>query len=140
MPKKTDHLTVQCTCCEAVLTVHRETGEILFTEKPKKKSGVSFKDVYNHCKNDTQKELAKMAPVASVVLDTVADRIPSPKVAQEYRIRHIWHGDQDRNVPIANGRFLTAAIPGSVLHECPGEGHLLNFDHLDEILLTITKD
>jgi pimeloyl-ACP methyl ester carboxylesterase len=52
---------------------------------------------------------------------------------------HVWHGDQDRNVPIANGRFLAAAIPGSVLHECPGEGHLLNFDHNDEILLTITK-
>lgn len=60
-----------------------------------KKSGVTFKDVYNHCQNDTQKELAKKAPVASVVLDTVAKVIPSPKVAQEYRIRHIWHGDQD---------------------------------------------
>ena len=44
MPKKTDHLTVQCTCCEAMLTVHRETGEVLFTEKSKKKSGVSFED------------------------------------------------------------------------------------------------
>ncbi len=60
-----------------------------------KKSGVTFKDVYTHCQQDTQKELAKKAPVASVVLDTVAKVIPSPKVAQEYRIRHIWHGDQD---------------------------------------------
>ncbi|MEK6985977.1 MAG: elongation factor EF-2 [Candidatus Thermoplasmatota archaeon] len=60
-----------------------------------KKSGVTFKDVYTHCQNDTQKELAKKAPVASVVLDTVVNVVPSPKVAQEYRIRHIWHGDQD---------------------------------------------
>jgi thymidylate kinase len=44
MPKKTDHLTVRCTCCEAVLTVHRETGEVLFTEKPKKQDGTSFED------------------------------------------------------------------------------------------------
>lgn len=44
MSKKTDHLTVQCPCCEAVLTVHRTSGEVLFTEKSKKKSGVSFED------------------------------------------------------------------------------------------------
>jgi pimeloyl-ACP methyl ester carboxylesterase len=52
---------------------------------------------------------------------------------------HIWHGDQDRNVPIASGRALAGAIPGAVFHECPGEGHLLSFDHNDEILLTVTK-
>ena len=52
---------------------------------------------------------------------------------------HIWHGDQDRNVPIAAGRALASAIPGAVLHECPGEGHLLGFDHNDEILLTVAK-
>ncbi len=76
-----------------------------------KKSGVSFKDVYNHCKNDTQKELAKLAPVASVVLDTVADRIPSPKIAQEYRIRHIWHGDQDS----VAGKSMREADPKGVV-------------------------
>ena len=43
MDKKTSHLRVQCTCCEAVLTVERSTGEVLFTDKPKKK-GVSFED------------------------------------------------------------------------------------------------
>ena len=52
MPKKTDHLTVQCTCCEAVLTVHRETGEVLFTDKPKKKSGVSFEDAVQQLQKD----------------------------------------------------------------------------------------
>ncbi|HUR64575.1 MAG TPA: elongation factor EF-2 [Candidatus Thermoplasmatota archaeon] len=76
-----------------------------------KKSGVSFKQVYDHCKNDTQKELAKIAPVASVVLDTVADRIPSPKVAQEYRIRHIWHGDQDS----VAGKSMREADPKGVV-------------------------
>ena len=43
MPKKTENLTVRCPCCDAVLTVHPGNGEILFTEKPKKK-GVSFDD------------------------------------------------------------------------------------------------
>jgi hypothetical protein len=34
---------VRCTCCEAILTVDKSSGEVLFTEKPKKKS-VSFED------------------------------------------------------------------------------------------------
>jgi len=43
MGKKETHLRVRCTCCEAVLTVDRSTGEVLFTEKPRKKS-VSFEE------------------------------------------------------------------------------------------------
>ena len=43
MDKKKTTLEVRCTCCEAVLTVDRQSGEVLFTEKPKKK-GVSFED------------------------------------------------------------------------------------------------
>jgi hypothetical protein len=52
MPRKTANLTVQCTCCDAVLTVHRETGEVLFTEKSKKKSGVSFEDAVQQLQKD----------------------------------------------------------------------------------------
>jgi hypothetical protein len=54
MPKKTDHLTVQCTCCEAVLTVDRHNGEVLFTEKSKKKSGVSFEDAMQQIQKDKE--------------------------------------------------------------------------------------
>jgi hypothetical protein len=43
MNRNTNHLKVRCTCCDAVLTVERSTGEVLFTEKPKKKS-LSFED------------------------------------------------------------------------------------------------
>lgn len=41
--KKAKKLEVRCTCCDAVLTVDGESGEVLFTEKPKKK-GVSFEE------------------------------------------------------------------------------------------------
>jgi hypothetical protein len=34
---------VRCTCCDAVLSVDKTTGEVLFTEKPKKQS-LSFED------------------------------------------------------------------------------------------------
>jgi pimeloyl-ACP methyl ester carboxylesterase len=50
---------------------------------------------------------------------------------------HLWHGDVDRNVPIGHGRFMAERIPGAVLHECPGEGHLLFVNHLEEILKTL---
>ena len=52
MPKKTDRLSVLCPCCEAVLTVDRANGEVLFTEKSKKKSGVSFEDALQQLQKD----------------------------------------------------------------------------------------
>jgi pimeloyl-ACP methyl ester carboxylesterase len=50
---------------------------------------------------------------------------------------HFWHGDADRNVPIGHARFMAGRIPGAVLYECPGEGHLLYVNHLEEVLRTV---
>jgi pimeloyl-ACP methyl ester carboxylesterase len=50
---------------------------------------------------------------------------------------HFWHGDADRNVPMGHGRFMAAHVPGAVLHECPGEGHLFYVNHLEEVLRTV---
>ena len=50
----------------------------------------------------------------------------------------IWQGDADRNVPPAHGRRQADCIPGAVLHEIPGEGHVLLFDHMPDILGEIT--
>jgi pimeloyl-ACP methyl ester carboxylesterase len=52
---------------------------------------------------------------------------------------HFWHGDADRNVLIGHGRFMAGRIPGAVLHECPGEGHLLYVNHLEEVLETVAS-
>lgn len=52
---------------------------------------------------------------------------------------HLWHGDKVRNVPISHARLQAARIPGAHLHECPGEGHMLMVDHLEEILRTVSK-
>jgi len=51
---------------------------------------------------------------------------------------HVWQGDEDRNVPLAHGRLQASRIPGAVLHECPGEGHMLVIDHMEEILRCVT--
>jgi len=50
---------------------------------------------------------------------------------------HFWQGDADRNVPIGHARFMAGRIPGAVLHECPGEGHLLYVNHVEEVLETV---
>ncbi|HET7523582.1 MAG TPA: alpha/beta hydrolase [Acidimicrobiales bacterium] len=48
----------------------------------------------------------------------------------------IWHGAADVVIPPQHGAYLGAAIPGARLHTCPGEGHLVMWSHLPEILLT----
>jgi len=57
------------------------------------KSGINFTEIFEYCHNDQQKELAKKAPVHRVILDMVVDKLPSPLVAQKYRIPNIWQGD-----------------------------------------------
>ena len=53
MDKKNSKLQVRCTCCDAVLTVDRNSGDVLFTEKPKKKN-VSFEDALTKVHQEQQ--------------------------------------------------------------------------------------
>jgi len=53
---------------------------------------------------------------------------------------HIWHGDEDRNVPISHGRILAQRIPGAHIHEYSGQGHMLVVDQLEEILRTVSSE
>ena len=57
------------------------------------KSGVNFTQIFEYCHNEQQKELAKKAPVHEVLLDMSVEELPSPVVAQKYRIPNIWQGD-----------------------------------------------
>ncbi|MBN16765.1 MAG: elongation factor EF-2 [Euryarchaeota archaeon] len=59
------------------------------------KSGISFKDIFDYCNNENQKELAKKAPVHEVLLDMAVTKLPNPVEAQVYRIPNIWTGDLD---------------------------------------------
>ncbi len=59
-----------------------------------KKSGVSFKDIFEYCgKEGGQKELAKKIPLHEVALEMVIRHIPNPVDAQKVRIPTIWKGD-----------------------------------------------
>lgn len=63
-----------------------------------KKTGMTFKDIYDYCAKNTQKELAEKAPLHVVILDTVVKHLPSPTVSQKYRIPQIWKGDMESEV------------------------------------------
>ncbi len=62
------------------------------------KTGLSFKDIYEYCDKEDQKTLAKKTPIHEVLLDMVVDNLPSPQIAQKYRIPHIWRGEADSNI------------------------------------------
>jgi hypothetical protein len=53
MDRKKSKLRVNCTCCDAILTVDAVSGEVLFTEKPKKQT-VSFEDAVQKVKKDQE--------------------------------------------------------------------------------------
>ena len=65
------------------------------------KSGVNFTQIFEYCNNENQKELAKKAPVHEVLLDMAVDKLPSPMVAQQYRIPNIWQGDLESETGMA---------------------------------------
>jgi elongation factor 2 len=58
-----------------------------------KKTGINFKQIYEYCKNQDQKTLAKRAPLHEVLLEMVIIHLPNPLEAQKLRIPVIWHGD-----------------------------------------------
>jgi elongation factor 2 len=80
------------------------------------KHGISFKDIIGAYESgeEAHKELAKKAPLHHVILDMVIGHHPSPKVAQEYRIPKIWHGDKDsklgQDLILCNGKGEPAFI------------------------------
>ena len=75
------------------------------------KSGLNFKDIFEHCAADDQKALAKKAPVHEVLLDMAVETLPSPLVSQKYRIPNIWQGDLE-------------TAEGKAMMECDAEGPL----------------
>jgi pimeloyl-ACP methyl ester carboxylesterase len=49
---------------------------------------------------------------------------------------HLWHGEEDRNAPIAMGRYMANAIPNSQAKFYPGEGHISLFKKYAEEIFT----
>lgn len=75
------------------------------------KSGINFKDVYDYCKNENQKELAVKSPLYDVILEMIITHLPNPLASQKYRIKKIWPGEDESEV-------------GKSMHDCNREGPL----------------
>lgn len=52
----------------------------------------------------------------------------------------IWHGDGDRNVPVADAHRLAAELPRGRAVVVPDAGHLLVIDHAERILAAMHAD
>jgi len=50
---------------------------------------------------------------------------------------HVWHGDADDTVTLPNGMYQANVIPQATLHEIPGEGHWLLYEHFGDILRNV---
>ena len=51
----------------------------------------------------------------------------------------VIHGDQDRLIPIGNGRIIARLVPGARMHVFKGAGHVYGTDHPEEHLRVITE-
>lgn len=49
----------------------------------------------------------------------------------------IWHGEQDRNVPVVSGEYLRDRIPHNRATFLPGEGHLFLLSHWGIVVHTL---
>ena len=57
---------------------------------------------------------------------------------QEIKVTvHLWHGEIDRDAPIAMGCSLAATIPKSQAHFYPDEGHLSTFVNHEQHILEV---
>ncbi|HXY88610.1 MAG TPA: elongation factor EF-2 [Candidatus Acidoferrales bacterium] len=59
------------------------------------KTKITFKDVYEYCAQNNQKELANLSPLHEIVLNMVVSHLPNPLQAQMDRVPVIWHGDKE---------------------------------------------
>lgn len=75
------------------------------------KTGITFKNIYEYCRDENQKELAQAAPITEVLLDMVIEHLPSPEVSQRYRVPAIWAGD----IESEEGQGMVNTSPDSPL-------------------------
>ncbi|MFH1471039.1 MAG: elongation factor EF-2, partial [Candidatus Micrarchaeota archaeon] len=58
-----------------------------------KKTGVTFKDLYDCCAKNDHKTMVDKAPIDEIILEMAVTHLPDPNIAQKYRIPVIWKGD-----------------------------------------------
>ncbi|MFH1588300.1 MAG: elongation factor EF-2, partial [Candidatus Diapherotrites archaeon] len=94
---------------EATWKVSPENGSVVFgsaynnwaiSVPQMQKTGIKIPDLYDYCKQEKQKELAKKSPLYTAMLEMVITHLPNPMQAQKYRIPVIWAGDKEKEKKI----------------------------------------
>ncbi len=100
--------------------VHVEDGSVVFGSALRKwgisfpsmkKQSITFKDIIDFTVQENEAELAKKSPLHQVILDMIITHLPSPTVAQKYRIAKIWKGDSHSDV----AKDMISVNPNGVL-------------------------
>ncbi|MFH1586901.1 MAG: elongation factor EF-2 [Candidatus Diapherotrites archaeon] len=76
----------------------------------KEETGIGFKEVYEYCKQEKQKDLAKKSPLHETVIKMIVQHMPNPMVSQKYRIPKIWSGDMESE----EGKSMGSCDPNGV--------------------------
>ncbi len=71
------------------------------------KTGISFGNVYDFCKNNDMRSLAKKCPLHETLNDMIISHLPDPLIAQNDRVKVIWHGDKESSI----GKSMNEADP-----------------------------
>jgi len=69
------------------------------------RTGVKFPDIIDFVSTGRSREIAQRAKINDVVFDMVVRHLPTPRVAQKYRIPNIWKGEID--TPIGQAMLNT---------------------------------
>ncbi len=92
---------------KAQWTVNVEDGSVAFGSAFKnwainipmmQETGFTFKDIVDYCNNGKEDELKKLLPLTDVLLNMVVEHLPSPDIAQVYRVPKIWGGNIESEV------------------------------------------
>ena len=62
------------------------------------RTGVKFPDIIDFVSTGRSREIAQRAKINDVVFDMVVRHLPSPRIAQKYRIPNIWKGEVGSSV------------------------------------------
>ncbi|MGD0729228.1 MAG: elongation factor EF-2 [Candidatus Micrarchaeaceae archaeon] len=67
---------------------------------------ITFKEIFEYTMQGDEglKKLQEVAPIDEAVLAMIIDHLPSPDIAQQYRIPQIWHG----NIESIEGKAMTS--------------------------------
>jgi pimeloyl-ACP methyl ester carboxylesterase len=88
----------------------------------------AFLDDFRHMSPTTARAAARDFALFARPWDVDLTEIKAPT--------HVWHGTEDRNVPVAHAHVIAARCSSARLHIVEGGGHML-LDRLDEIFAAI---